>query len=151
MKLTIKAMETQACPKCHETGMLRQVLYGMTAGPLDEKRYVSAGCTMMGNDPDVRCIDCGWEGFRAHFPEGETIDTQGRLIMTGVHEPGHSDVLTYSGEGLAEHCYLDCECGVRLEIESFRHPWSTIEVRVKYGQHLNAVLPGLGDKYIGGK
>jgi hypothetical protein len=151
MKLTIKALKTQSCPQCAEIGSLRQVVFGLLAKPLDEKRYISAGCTLNGDDPDLRCKACDWTGFRDHFPDGKTMDLQGRLIMTGVHEPGHSHVLRYEGSGHEERCHLICECGAKLEIESFRHSWSTMEVRYKYGSHLNEFSPGLGDKYLPGK
>jgi hypothetical protein len=29
-----------------------------------------------------------------------------------------------------------CECGWKIEIESFRHPWSLIETRVRMRKHM---------------
>ena len=36
-----------------------------------------------------------------------------------------------------------CECGWKIEIESFRHPWSLIETRVRMRKHMQEL--GLDD------
>ena len=52
------------CPQCGETGTLREILYGLLAGPPDESKYMVGGCSrLLGQDFDVGCVECGWQGF----------------------------------------------------------------------------------------
>ncbi|MFZ9222847.1 MAG: hypothetical protein ACO23S_06265 [Candidatus Nanopelagicaceae bacterium] len=60
----------------------------------------------------------------------------GRLIPTGVPNRGHQMDFVYEGEGEAQKCFMTCECGWRIEIESFRHPWSLIEVKARSRRHM---------------
>ena len=60
----------------------------------------------------------------------------GRLIPTGVPNQGHPMDLEYTGSGQKMKCFMVCACGWRTEIESFRHPWSLIETRVRAQRHL---------------
>jgi hypothetical protein len=60
----------------------------------------------------------------------------GKLIPTGVPNQGHSIDYEYIGEGVEEQCFMVCECGWQIEIESFQHPWSLIESRVRLQRHM---------------
>ena len=51
------------CPKCNERGFIRRIAYGMIAQELDSERFVSGGCGIGFNDPEIKCIGCGWEGI----------------------------------------------------------------------------------------
>ena len=52
----------KTCPSCGEAGSLREVIYGMPDGPLDESKYLTGGCCISESDPMTSCINCGWEG-----------------------------------------------------------------------------------------
>jgi len=60
----------------------------------------------------------------------------GQLIPSGMPNQGHSMNFEYDGAGEAQKCYMSCQCGWRVEIESFRNPWSVTEVKVRVGKHL---------------
>ena len=66
-------MKTRRCPGCGERGKLRDIVYGLPAGPPDEDVYVLGGCGVLGNDPNVRCIACRWEGWRENFPSVKEV------------------------------------------------------------------------------
>lgn len=51
------------CPKCNERGLIRRIVYGLTPQELDGERFVFGGCGIGFNDPEIRCIGCGWEGI----------------------------------------------------------------------------------------
>ena len=58
------------CPQCGETGTLREILYGLLAGPPDESKYMVGGCSrLLGQDFDVGCAECGWKGFSTRAKE----------------------------------------------------------------------------------
>ena len=60
------------CPKCRSSNELREIVYGMPSGEIDESKYVIGGCCVSDNDPTVRCIGCGWEGeFKNQLPYQE--------------------------------------------------------------------------------
>ena len=55
------------CPTCSEIGTLREIVYGMPdPETFDFEKYAVGGCCISGDgsDPDVRCKECEWEGFR---------------------------------------------------------------------------------------
>ena len=56
-------MEINTCPDCKGEGTVREIIWGMQAGPLDESKYVTGGSCVSqdGNDSRVTCIKCGWE------------------------------------------------------------------------------------------
>ena len=59
------------CPNCQTSNGLRQVIYGMPDGPMDESKYEVGGCCLSEKDPMSICVTCGWEGdFTNHvqFP-----------------------------------------------------------------------------------
>jgi hypothetical protein len=60
----------------------------------------------------------------------------GRLIPTGAPNLGHSIDFEYVGTGRAQKCFMDCQCGFRVEIEFFRHSWSVIEINVRFRKHM---------------
>ena len=60
----------------------------------------------------------------------------GRLIPSGLPNQGHAIDFEYVGEKRDLKCYMVCECSWKIEIESFRHPWSIIETRVRLRKHM---------------
>ena len=60
----------------------------------------------------------------------------GHLIPTGLPNQGHSINFEYTGQDKDMKCFMVCECRWKIEIESFRHPWSLIETRVRLRKHM---------------
>jgi hypothetical protein len=52
----------KSCPTCNSPKRLREIIYGMPDGPVDEAKYAIGGCCISDNDPTVKCIECGWKG-----------------------------------------------------------------------------------------
>lgn len=63
----------------------------------------------------------------------------GRLISTGISNQGHPMDFRYVGEGADQKCFMCCECGWEVEIKSFRHSWSLMEINVKNRKHLQSL------------
>ena len=61
-----KRIRTLICPGCGEIGALREIIYGMPdPETFDFEKYAVGGCCVgEGQDPDVQCRKCEWEGFR---------------------------------------------------------------------------------------
>ena len=60
-------MKLLICPSCQLIGTLRKVIYGMPdPETFDFEKYAVGGCCISGDgsDPDVKCKECEWEGFR---------------------------------------------------------------------------------------
>jgi hypothetical protein len=60
----------------------------------------------------------------------------GKLIPTGLPNQGHSVDFEYVEAGKGMKCFMVCQCGWKIEIESFRHPWSLIETKVRLRKHM---------------
>ena len=52
----------KSCPTCNSSNGLREIIYGMPDGPVDEGRYAIGGCCVSDDDPTLKCIECGWKG-----------------------------------------------------------------------------------------
>ena len=52
----------KSCPICNSSSGLREIIYGMPDGPVDEEMYAIGGCCVSDNDPTLKCVDCGWKG-----------------------------------------------------------------------------------------
>jgi hypothetical protein len=63
-------MEVKSCPDCHSSDQIREVIYGLPDGPLDETKYVTGGCCVSEKDPTWICANCGWEGYFINNIEG---------------------------------------------------------------------------------
>jgi len=63
----------------------------------------------------------------------------GHLIATGVEEQGHQISFEYVGKESKQRCFALCNCGWKVEIESFLNPWSVIEVKVRVARHFEEV------------
>lgn len=65
--MSTKRIKSLVCPRCSEIGTLRKIIYGMPDPEnFDFEKYAVGGCCVSpdGKDPDVRCHECDWEGFR---------------------------------------------------------------------------------------
>jgi len=51
------------CPQCNEHSLVRRIVYGVISKELDSDKFVSGGCGIGFNDPEIRCVGCGWEGI----------------------------------------------------------------------------------------
>ncbi len=52
----------KSCPKCASSYGLREIIYGMPDGPIDESKYALGGCFVTDDGPTLKCIECGWKG-----------------------------------------------------------------------------------------
>lgn len=54
------------CPKCGSSKGIREYIYGMPAGPVDESKFEIGGCTegFAKDSPTHKCINCDWEGIQ---------------------------------------------------------------------------------------
>jgi hypothetical protein len=55
-------MNLKSCPSCKSKTGIREIIYGLPDGPVDENKYAIGGCCISDNDPTVKCIECGWKG-----------------------------------------------------------------------------------------
>ena len=60
----------KSCPTCNSSSGLREIIYGMPDGPVDEEMYAIGGCCISDNDPTLKCIDCGWKGENVNNAPG---------------------------------------------------------------------------------
>lgn len=61
--VTTRFLSMKKCPICGTHKNLREVVYGLPEGLLDEKKYAIGGCCISESDPSLICIECGWEGL----------------------------------------------------------------------------------------
>ncbi len=50
------------CPKCNEIGHIKIIVFQVSPSELDTEKFVSGGRGKGTNDPEIKCINCGWEG-----------------------------------------------------------------------------------------
>jgi hypothetical protein len=60
----------KSCPTCNSLSGLREIIYGMPDGPVDEEIYAIGGCCVSDNDPTLKCVDCGWKGENVNNAPG---------------------------------------------------------------------------------
>jgi len=51
------------CPQCNERGFIKWIVFGSISQELDSEKFVSNGSGLGFNDPDIKCVGCGWEGI----------------------------------------------------------------------------------------
>jgi hypothetical protein len=51
------------CPQCNEHSLVRRIVYGMISQELDSEKFISGGHGTGFEDPEIRCVGCGWEGI----------------------------------------------------------------------------------------
>ncbi len=52
------------CPQCNETKCIRLIVFQAAASELDTTKFVSGGRGNGINDPEIKCVNCDWEGFK---------------------------------------------------------------------------------------
>ena len=57
-------LSTASCPSCGGIGGLKKIVYGMPNSDSDFERYIVGGCCVTDDDPEIRCVKCGWKGMR---------------------------------------------------------------------------------------
>ena len=60
----------KSCPTCNSSSGLREIIYGMPDGPVDEEIYAIGGCCVSDYDPTLKCVDCGWKGENVNNAPG---------------------------------------------------------------------------------
>jgi hypothetical protein len=95
------------CPECKETGAIMRILWGMPGDDFDYRRFASGGCIVSGEDPDVTCRKCMWEGFR------NQLDS----LFEETLMPMKQNVLL-SEEGIELYYWDVSERGIHFEFES---------------------------------
>ena len=55
------------CPVCGAKKTMREWIWGMPAGPLDDSKFITGGCMIEASftKPDIECSACGWGGSKA--------------------------------------------------------------------------------------
>ena len=80
-------MNLESCPSCKSNTGIREIIYGLPDGPVDENKYAIGGCCISDNDPSVKCIDCGWKGeYVNKIGPSPMIREQLKLIDSSVLE-----------------------------------------------------------------
>ena len=67
-----RSIKLLVCPECGQIATIRTILYGMPdPETFDFEKYAVGGCCMSpdGIDPDIRCRECEWSGFRDKLEE----------------------------------------------------------------------------------
>jgi hypothetical protein len=54
-------MNLKKCGNCGSRTGLREIIYGLPEGPLDESKYIIGGCLVGDQDPTHECVECGWQ------------------------------------------------------------------------------------------
>lgn len=57
-------LSAASCPSCGQKGQLKKIIYGMPVQDFDFEKYIVGGCCVTGQDPEIGCVECGWEGMR---------------------------------------------------------------------------------------
>lgn len=78
----------KSCPKCGSYNGLREILYGLPEGPVDEEVYSIGGCCITDKDPTLRCVECSWEGeYRNNLPHHQKqVDVVGPYPLNNMTE-----------------------------------------------------------------
>jgi hypothetical protein len=51
------------CPQCNEIKTIRRIVFQASPSELDTEKFVSGGRGNGTNDPEIKCINCDWEGI----------------------------------------------------------------------------------------
>ena len=51
------------CPGCNQRGSIRKIIYGLPSEPIDPEKYISGGCCIDTNSPEIQCVSCNWSGL----------------------------------------------------------------------------------------
>jgi hypothetical protein len=62
-KSQVRISKYTCCPQCHETGHIKSILFQAIPSEYDSEKFISGGRGTGINDPEIKCINCGWEGI----------------------------------------------------------------------------------------
>ena len=62
-------LSATSCPSCGVVGSLKRIIFGMPSEDFDYDRYISGGCCVTPDDPEVGCTTCGWVGKFVNIPQ----------------------------------------------------------------------------------
>ena len=51
-----------SCPSCGVVGSLKRIVVGEPSKDFDYDRYISGGCCVTEDDPEIGCTQCEWVG-----------------------------------------------------------------------------------------
>ena len=86
--------QVKICPACKSKTGLREILYGLPDGPVDDRKYAIGGCCISDNDPTVKCIECEWNGeFVNNIGPGPMIRKQVKSSDSSVLERLQVEIL----------------------------------------------------------
>ena len=57
-------LSTASCPSCGGVGVLKKIVFGMPDKDFDHNRFISGGCCVTEDDPEIGCVQCDWAGKR---------------------------------------------------------------------------------------
>ena len=72
-------LRSLSCPRCGKKAVLQRILYGLPSEEFDHDRYISGGCVVSDDSPEIACVKCGWAGFRDPMT-GEVVDVEEREL-----------------------------------------------------------------------
>ena len=108
------------CPKCGTNGDIHKIIYGMPTGDFDFEKYEVGGCVMMGEMPNWKCRNCGWEGIRK--PRQKSNSSSGKSEGLGKFYAARANSALKRDRANGYHWgYLTgdgktfCTCGLVLE------------------------------------
>ncbi len=85
----------KSCPSCRSKSGVREILYGLPDGPIDEGKYALGGCCVTDDDPTLKCIECGWKGeFRNSKKEKKKVVHMVKL--ENIEDMSDSDIDEYA-------------------------------------------------------
>jgi len=78
-------MNSGSCPGCLSDVSIRIILWGMPSEEPDPAIYITGGCCIEEEMPEMECIKCGWQGSKV---EVEKATRMRRFIWTDEDMPG---------------------------------------------------------------
>ena len=85
----------KSCPTCNSSKGLREIIYGMPDGPVNEERYAIGGCCVSDDDPTLKCIECGWKGENVNNAPG--LGKEIRMVeLQDISKMNDSEIDSYA-------------------------------------------------------
>ena len=78
-------MRLGSCPGCLSDVSIRTIFWGMPSEEPDPDIYVTGGCCVEEDMPEMECIKCGWRGLKVDVDKATRMR---RFIWTDEDMPG---------------------------------------------------------------
>ena len=78
-------MRLGSCPGCLSDVSIRTIFWGMPSEEPDPAMYVTGGCCVEEDMPEMECIKCGWRGLKVDVDKATRMR---RFIWTDEDMPG---------------------------------------------------------------